>query len=394
MSIFSKVLLGFVMIAAFGLFYVSLRMVKTWAAWRSKAVQHEQELDYVDAQILKARDGEEGTPSIASLRSQLYAALVNRGRAWSDVRPNVNQDGSATATIDNLTDGEIAAKSVLYAFEMPAAGAGNYLGEFEVTAVNGQQVSLRPTILRQEDQRQLAASQGPWRLYEKMPSDGYELLAGADAGELQQMLPPEMILEFTKHGKPPTPGDPPSQVVMDLKFLKDFGQLSAEDRNLLQQLEVAQDVVLAENQLPMNQIAGEQLVQAGIAEELGRYYQRPLRDFSVLFREFQRQIPVLRDSVAAMRKELGYIQTSVQISQNKESRDKELIAELTTERDRLLEEVAAMNGFKEELDKDLAKYQTNSQVLLKENARLAQELADKQLKAQRKIDQATMAGLR
>lgn len=395
MSTMSKVFLGFVIIAALGLFYVSVRMVKTWDAWRSKVVEHEQEMAAIDQLIKRARDGDAETPSIEELRTQLYAVLKNRGRVWSDARPNnVNQDGTATVTIDSLNDGEVAANTVVYLFESPAAGGGAYLGEFKVSATNGQQLVLAPTTtLRDADRRTLTASQGPWKIYEQMPFDSYDLLADYDAAQLQQMLPPGIADEFAKNGKPPAANDPEERIVMQVKFLKDFGQLSQDQRNLLQQLEIAQDVVVTDNTLKLYQPTASQLVANGVAEEMNRYYERPLRDFSVLFREFNRQIPVWRDRVAAGQKDLMYLQNSVRISKEYETSNRNEIASLTAERDHLNSEVKFAQSYEQELTDLLARYQTFSQKVLEENGRLADEWVKKQEEAARKIDEATMAGL-
>ena len=72
--------------------------------------------------------------------------LQNRGRRWDKVaRKSVSPAGVIVATVDKPEPHGIEPKTILYVFDdADAKDNGNYLGEFEATAVAGQQVTLTP----------------------------------------------------------------------------------------------------------------------------------------------------------------------------------------------------------------------------------------------------------
>ena len=77
-----------------------------------------------------------------------------------------------------------------------------------------QQATLQPVLpLDEFERRRLAASPGPWIIYETMPLDRHEIFAGKTDQELQQLLPKKTVNEYIRDGKPSTADDDPVRVV-------------------------------------------------------------------------------------------------------------------------------------------------------------------------------------
>jgi hypothetical protein len=190
MSVWTKVLLGLVAVAALVFFHASLRTIKTFQHWSSKCNEFERRLADVRKDIVALRTADHEHPlddktfGVPQLRFDLGRMLTNRGRIWTNCqKKGMQQDKAgngrweATVTSD---DAGYSDKMLLYAFEEGDDQApGKYLGEFAVKAVsqNNNIVLVSTTPLTQVEQKRLANSKSTWVLYEMMPSDQHELFA-------------------------------------------------------------------------------------------------------------------------------------------------------------------------------------------------------------------------
>lgn len=149
---------------------------------------------------------------IRQIRLDLHALLIDRGRVWFNCTPQ----GAA-----NPQTGEVLVKtmlprphrilnnSVMYVFEenevqKPEPEKGHYIGRFRVVKITNEddEVALKP--LRTWTGRQLqrlAASRGPWTMYETMPIDNHFVFAGLKDEQLQAMLPKASLPEYLKDGE-------------------------------------------------------------------------------------------------------------------------------------------------------------------------------------------------
>jgi hypothetical protein len=416
MSTLSKVVLGFVFLAALGLFYMSMRTLRTHQAWKSAAVAHENELAVVKK---KTEDLVEGTddpaqpvPSIAELQAALNEALAGRGRVWRDVTRGLVDPNSGITKVNVALPNphQIADQMILYAFAGTDEASTRYMGEFKVAFLAGQEVTLEPTLkATPTDIQRITTTQGPWTLYEVMPADSHDVFAGKTDQELIAILPrpPQrrqnesddefndrvrrheaLIQEYVKDGKPPEPNDPPDRVRVVVKITKNYEELDQQSRNTLDQLKIPKEAVQVDQELKFDQPTAEQLFGLEIAQEVRRYYQRPLRDYAFFFREANRQWPILEDRLAAAAKDLEYIRVALTDAQTHETFTKDLRTRLQAELARVQSERDAVVGYQRELEAKVARAEQMIADLYAENKQLAARLAEGQFQALQRAERA------
>lgn len=230
MSIWNKVLLGFIIFLSLPFFYLAARTLKTHQAWRSTTQAYEKALQETldEQQALREgiQEGEQVKAGLRQVKAELYKAMLGRGRVWTKAalegRPTAQgPDGSfeVLVTLDT-PDHQISDKTVLYVFEekLPLDG-GRYLGEFKVDGVADKQIKLKPTRkMDKEEYDRVAGSASSWCIYERMPDDSHDLFAGMTEEE-SSVLPEALLTEIGKHGKPAAAGDPPD-CVKDGKYVR------------------------------------------------------------------------------------------------------------------------------------------------------------------------------
>lgn len=187
---------------------------------RNEALEHGtddgQVIGRLIAQETLIAENAESVPSISDLDHELHLVTRRRGRVWNGVAPaGFNpQTGAVQATIEAPQPSGLVPNTVVYLFEagppaQPDATQGKqFLGEFRVTNVAGPQVTLDTTHQLDEfEARRLAASQGPWVLYEQMPTDQHDLFAGLTEEQLRKWLPEASIQEYLRQGSEAGPDD-------------------------------------------------------------------------------------------------------------------------------------------------------------------------------------------
>jgi hypothetical protein len=264
--------------------------------------------------------------------------------------------GSVKATITAPTPAGIKASTVVFLFEegdpQPPGPKGEprgpqYLGEFNVSQAAGQQVTLTPTQAMQPTDvefRRLAASKGPWTMYETMPPDRYETFADLKEEQLKALLPKRTVNEFLRNGKEATADDPPSRKV----GIDENGQ-----------------------PLPPDQMSKATKV----------LYQRRLRDYATELDELARRRVATLADIDAVKTDIDELDASQEVA-------KKLQEFRTAERQKLTTELAGVTKEREAVEKHLAQVQQllakARQLLadtLKQNHQLAAELAARQLGA-------------
>lgn len=271
MSIWNKVLIGFILVLLAVFFYEAARALKTHQYWRNTARVQEfflqkelanqealtkggEELTAVDdQQVAKLRQfykdyghslnvGRDATwpdftkavvdavvatgrvnmdlleacaaepqkiKGIQWARLELHNSLIGRGRVWFNCSPQRAATG-VTVTTDRPDPHGIADKTILSVFEEnDIEKKGSYLGEFKVVGVDAKTIALEPT--RKMNERELArlnASKGPWTLYEDLPTDDHAAFAELDEAKKKEMLPAASLAEYIKDGAPAAKDDP------------------------------------------------------------------------------------------------------------------------------------------------------------------------------------------
>lgn len=322
MSIWNKILVGFIFVASVAFFYMAARTLKTHQYWRDLARRHEKKIAAVekDNRVLTDGEGEgdQATPGIKQLRAQLHHMLINRGRVWYNCSPGqVNpQTGQVAVTTDQPDPHGIADKTVLYVFgEADVAQQGSYLGEFKVTGVDAKQVVLEPSMKMKPGSRQLqrlVAGKGPWSLYEIMPIDSRDTFASMDEKQLEQLLPQGSVAKYLKDGQTVTTDDMeelglPGKVVA----VDENGEIIYEDENG----EAVKLVASGDGSARFVDGSGREVDMKEVSEKevtdgTGRYI-RPLRDYQILFENFHLQQSLLIDQIEAAKRDNDYIDRAV-----------------------------------------------------------------------------------
>ena len=240
MSIWNKVLVGLIGVAALAFFYMAARTLQTHKSWRELARQYEAKIVQVKDENYRLvegmqKEGEQTEMGIKQVRRELHKLLIDRGRAWYNCDPKVKGDAEVRITTDQPDPHGISDKSVLYAFEEPdVQKKGRYLGEFKVTAAADKQITLAPTArLTPREVERLATAKKPWTLYEVMPRDQHYIFADLSDAEKKARLPAEVLPEYLKDGKPAAKDDPEECKAKDGKYvrlLRDYRILFNADR--------------------------------------------------------------------------------------------------------------------------------------------------------------------
>lgn len=342
MPLVNKILIGLIAAVALGFFVLSAFTLKVHNAWRTSHNGFVKKLEQAENQQRQLL-GEAGS-DLRGLRQalkELHDVTVGRGHVWSGVVPGeIDPSGAVSVTIENPQPHQIVENQVLYAFDerAPAEG-GTYLGEFKVTQVAEKQVALTPGYQFSEVQiARLKQAAGAWRLYDVMPPDSHSVLSGLSEEELKGLMPGADVAPYLRDGKPGAANDPPQQVV---------------DGN----------------------------------------YVRPLHDYAVLFRDYQRLRSRYVDLIAAAARDKQYIENALADTQRdqqfrqREIEDlKALLARSTAERD-------AVVAFRESLDKALADTKSLISRLAAENKKLAARYAAWQIETARRADEAAAQAL-
>ncbi|MFZ5829717.1 MAG: hypothetical protein ACOY3P_06505 [Planctomycetota bacterium] len=362
MSIWNKILIGLIIVVALVFWYFSMQALRLHQDLRTQANQLENEIREVEAKIVAVRSSMEEAPdpqkSIDQLQLALQPYLADRGRVWREVVPgNANpQTGEVSVTVELPDPHGIAPKTLLYAFEATPAGEnGDYLGEFVVEGVTNKQIGLRPARRMTTDQlTRLAQSKGPWTLYELMPIDKHWAFADLSEEELKRILPEGTVAEYIREGEPATWQD-----------LKEWG---------------VRGLVVDEEGRPLLDDQGQPIPDAK------GFYSRQLRDYKQVFdyyhnhfnamvnhlQENQRDLAKLNHAVKMTSEEIASLRT------NNEALTRRL-AEATRERD-------AVANHAQNLDQHLALLESTVEETIRENQRLADQIAQIQRLAVREID--------
>lgn len=326
MSIWNKVLIGFIFVATLVFFVFAARTLKTHAVWKQSIADHEEAIEAMQKKNQALVDGEADKPGIREIRQQLEELTNNRPRIWSGCAPrNVNaQTGVARVGVESPTPHQIAPKSVLYVFdENDVAQGGRYLGKFTVAAVDIKEISLQPAYaVTPAEVTRMQQSRGPWSLYENLPIDEHALFAGMDEAAKKAMLPPTTVEEY---------------------------------------LTDAQD-------------------------EQGEW-KRKLRDYKLLFDLYYRQRADMIKQIEAATRDLQYLTNSVAGQQEQKKFFEGMLATLKEELKSAQTELSAVAGHQKAVEERLGAMKAGAEQLTKQNQAAVAQLARAQWDATQRIEE-------
>lgn len=348
MSIWNKILIGFIFLASVAFFYMGARTLKTHQHWREIARKQEDDLrteKQTEAKLLgesaEQQLGEDAELGIRQTRVELHKLMVDRGRVWYDCKPQrVDPDTGAASVMTELPNPpQVKVKMVLFVFDQAETqNGGRYLGEFTVAAVAGEgdrQLELQPSRkMTQQDRDRLVQSQArpepSWALYEIMPQDNHEIFEGFTDAEKTAVLPASTVDEYLKDGQLTDPANPESPKLV-----------------------------------------------------------RKLRDYEVLFRVYHKQRSELVDLWEAATRDKQYVEVALEdANRHKQFRQTEVdqlkveLAKIERERDAVAVHLKALEGRMGAMRATIAR-------IIKANQEMAGEIARIQLEATRRIDERT-----
>ncbi len=323
---------SFLLIFSLVLFYLAARTMKIEDAWRSEIAKYEKtirEQEKRHDEILSGGQDADGKDhlSMADLKTEVQKLLQGRGRVWEKVqRRAITPEGVITAVVGTPNPAGIDKSTVLFVFDQGDAKAGNqFLGQFEVTGVNGQEIQLTPWLKMRPSELQRVASRrnSPLVLYEIMPHDDQELYAEMDDAKrvaaFPNNVPAAARQEFVKDGKPPVAGETQTDRIWQrVKAIRNFEvtrgqgnaketQMISEGAELLLDPKSAQERIAAGDVEPVKDENGKNEV----------VYVRPLREYAQLYRDLNLQI----ESIVRTTDEINRQRATVDAAQKKVDAD-------------------------------------------------------------------------
>lgn len=369
MSIWNKVLVGLICVAAIGFWYLAMRTLKTHQYWRELARKHQERIDQLKAENATLADGNANDANqlgIRQYRQMIHQLVVDRGRVWTNCEPRGfnAQTGQGTIVTDQPNPNGLAPKSIIHVFEEKEASAGGsggrYLGEFEVEAVADNQLQVRPTQkLDPARLQRIAQASKPWILYEKMPSDSHTWTAGLSEDELRQMLPASSLASYLHDGKPAS--------------WEDVAQWKAEGS------------IVDDNGKPLTDADGKPLPGAK-----GTFV-RQLHDYGSIFRRRFAEKALLADRFEWYQRDIRYLQESLAEAKEQVAMRQQEIASAKQELQAVVRERDAVKAQEVALQKRIEAITGLVRQLLAENRRIADQIAQVQFDVARRIDAKTRA---
>jgi hypothetical protein len=356
-------IVSFIMI--FGVTYLflaadTMRIHRNMRAALPRLEQQIADLEKRNQVLLRGANDDLG---IVALEHRLRMVTRERGRAWRQVAPagQLDPEGRLEVTIPAPTPHGLAVDTIVYIFEggnanpSDPANGQQYLGDFRVVEVRDTGVVLESVgLLDKRTGERLARSQGPWSLYETMPSDRYKIFADMSEEELRKRLPETIIEEYIRHGQPATDDDDPHNVV-------------GFDEN--------------DQRLPPDQIANA----------VRKVYNRPLRDYAYLFSELARQRVVLMAKIDAVTEDNAKLVAALESAEKLSGFRAEQKQLMQSDLAGMKEDRQAIEGHLKAVNHQLENARKLIDKFLSTNAKLANQLAQQELTLKQTIDAAAPA---
>ncbi len=382
-------------------FYLGSKNLKIQQAWRNEIENYQKAVGVVEKEIKSTREGEYDAaenkwtrPSFDEVKRRVQVALQGRGRVWEQVVCNgLDQSGALLATIAQPTPTGIADKTILFVFDgdsVPANNGGQFLGEFEVTKVDGQQITLSPVLqLRQSELQRLGQRRNrPLVIYEIMPTDSHDLYGELEAAQrialFANTVPQEVKNEFAKDGSAPAANEADTdRIWRRVKALKSFtvprNAPEGEGQTVSEGTEIILDPKSAEEMVAAGEVA--------FVEGNDKVYRRALRDYAHLYRDLNLRIDSLLRNIKEVTDQLLLVQEAHQkVSSDLASREQEKgllkndFTRFKAEQDRITAHVAALEKRLNEVQVELKRVYADNVQKEAELVQLTYELANRMKK--------------
>lgn len=352
------VLVLFILLFGTGAMFLGAEVFRVHRNLRAGVPRLKQKLETAEKETTRLLKGTDSEPGIRELEHQLKIVTRERGRVWRGVIPasEVSNEGRVSAEIPSPESHGLGQDTIVYAFEQGEPSEGpQYLGEFQVVESNADGVVLEPILLiDQRTGERLAASKGPWSLYETIPADRHSMYADLTEEQLRQMMPEQSVEEYIRHGTEAIPDDDQWHVIG-----------------------------LDEND---ERVGPEQMDQA-----VKRLYDRPLRDYAFLFEDFAREKVVAEASRKAVVEDNAKLEAALASAEKlTEFRESEKTA-FGSDLEGLKQDLTAAEAHRDVVLRQLSNAQRLIEGLLADNSARARELTERQIQWMDQIDRSAPA---
>ena len=450
---FNIVAIVFTMLLAIVFLFPTAGVLRSRTAWHEVLESLEQQLADVKAETLDITLGEavgaEASRSggLIDLQSELSSLAIEAGRRWRNLQlknanlqkpvsislgapPVNNLDGQPAAPAGNAQP-LVPAETLVYGFSEVADPDGNeileeYLGEFIVQASDPSQVTLVPTG-RLEDYQLQYINDGKarsWLLCELLPPDGHvpfikpfsqaddkNCLGAVDEELVRQELKDasdETLAAYLEDGRASKPDDAPATKWVELQFtqnhrievdskdertLEDGGFFDGNGRALDAALQHGADdgfiLVKKGEKLLLKSEGAQELIDQGVAEELGTFFLRPLNDYGFVLRRIRLNLMSLADKKVELTAEQALLQVAISRTDQLLVANQEAKLKLEQDRDQFRLEKESISEYQGKIMAEVQAMVTELNRLEQENAELEQQIEQKHLKIERQLDALT-----
>jgi hypothetical protein len=420
------VTVGFLIIATVTFFTLAALTLKTHKMWRDLNRQREAELTKAMDEQKHLREGElvvdgEAPPAAEApadpdappatdaekavaetdllnrgnrqLRKILEGIREARGKTWYGTGKFTAPNADVTITDPNAA--QITQNMPIYVFEdKEGKPEGVYIGAFKVTSVADKTVKLTLTeTLPPEQIKRITGHDGNWILRSIMPVDGHDVFAGLTKEKIMELIPQKetgldaaaygkLIDEYVNDGKD-VPGAPPERIFHEFKITKDT-TLDAKTSKGVEKQTLKEGDLVTVNGTNAEMLAA---LKAADAQEVRKFYQRPLRNYEHTFRALNLQMQQMADRSAQVALQTAAVNAAIKSANEVRmvALEKEA-AGLTADKAKMLSEQTVVKKYLAAVEKQ----QTEAMAALTKqyinNKNMAAELTKIQLDITKKLE--------
>lgn len=450
---FNIVAMVITMLLAIAFLFPTAGVLRSRTAWQQVGESLEIQLAEVKAETDNITLGEmvganaARTGGLIELQSELSRLAIEAGRRWRNLRfDDVKGQNPMSITLGappvNNLDGQpaapaadaqplVPAETLVYGFsEVPDDNGGEildeYLGEFIVQASGPDQVTLVPTGKLEAYQVQYIndGKATSWLLCELLPPDGHvpfvkpfsqpddkNCLGVVDEDLVREELKDasaETLLAYLEDGRASKPDDPPATRWVELQFtqnhrievdskdergLEDGGFFDGNGRALDAALQHGADdgfiTVKKGDKLLLKSEGAAELIDQGVAEELGSFFLRPLNDYGFALRRIRLNLMSLADKKSELTAEEVLLKDAISRTDKLLVANQEVKLKLEQDLTQFRVEKESISEYQEKITAEAQAMVAELNRLEQENAELEQQIEQKHLKIERQIDALT-----
>ena len=300
-----------------------------------------------------------------------------------------------------------------------------YLGEFSVQASDANQVTLVPTGAIEDNEAKYIkdGKARSWLLCELLPPDGHvpfvTPFSKADDKNCLGAVDKELVnalfvgaseatrSAYLKDGEVSEPDDPPSTRWVEVEFtqnhkievdspdergLEDGGFFDGNGRALDASLQHGGDGFVrfkkGEKLLLKNEGAKD-LLDLGVAKELGKFFLRPLNDYGFVLRRIRLNLMTLADRKVELTAEEVILREAIAKTDKMLLTNQEIKLKLEQDLTQFRVESESIREYSEKIKVEAEQMVAELNRLEQENAELEQQIEQKHLKIERQMDALT-----